>query len=45
MKVQTMNGWKLAPHCWKTYLANPIWFDRTPAWVSVSLFGFVLYFR
>lgn len=43
--IGTMNGWKEAPHCWKTHLTRPLVIDRTPAWVSVSVFGFVVFFE
>ncbi len=39
-----MNGWKQAPHCWKTFIALPIRIDRTPRWTSISLFGVVFFF-
>lgn len=40
----TMNGWKLAPHCWWRYLILPFRYERTPQWTSVGLFGFVVFF-
>ena len=39
----TMNGWKAAPHCWWRYLITPIDWQVTPAWTSISLFGFVVF--
>ncbi|GEM_PF-3245165 len=41
-----MNGWKLAPHCWRTFLLRPFRVDRAPPrWVCVSLCGFVFFFE
>lgn len=39
----TMNGWRLAPHCWRYFLTHPLRVERTPAWVSIGLFGFVVF--
>lgn len=39
----TMNGWKDAPHCWKRFLLLPINWDVTPAYTSISIFGFVIF--
>jgi len=39
-----MNGWKDAPQHWWRYLLLPFRWERTPAWVSVSMFGFVFFF-
>jgi hypothetical protein len=42
--VSVMNGWEDAPHCWRIYLTKPIRIDRTPCWISVSVFGFAFFF-
>lgn len=44
MSIDVMNGWKAAPHCWKTYLTRPIKFESTPIWFCVSFFGFAIFF-
>jgi hypothetical protein len=39
-----MNGWVEAPHCWKYHLfLKPFRFETNPAWSSVSIFGFVVF--
>jgi hypothetical protein len=38
-----MNGWKDAPHQWKNYFIKPIKYEKTPAWISLSIFGFVFF--
>jgi hypothetical protein len=40
-----MNGWKFAPHCWRTFLLRPIRVERTPFWWAVDLFGFAFFFE
>lgn len=46
LKRAVLNGWKVAPHCWKTYLLRPVIINRAPGqWVSVSVFGFVVFFE
>ena len=44
MKVETMNGWKESPENWKRFLLLPFGWERTPAFTSVSIFGFVIFF-
>jgi hypothetical protein len=41
-----MNGWKEAPHCWKTFLLRPVRVDRAPgSWISLSVVGLVWFFN
>jgi len=41
-----MNGWAIAPHCWRNYLfLKPIRFDRATEWHSISIFGFAVFFE
>lgn len=40
-----MNGWRDAPHHWWRYLLTPFSWEETPAWYSLSLFGFVFFFE
>lgn len=39
-----LNGWAEAPHCWKTFACRPFRVERTVAWTSVEVFGFVFFF-
>lgn len=43
-----MNGWKLAPHEWRTFLFKPIMINKLiengEGWFSVSVFGFIFFF-
>lgn len=39
--MYVMNGWKIAPHCWRGYWRFRI--DRMPAWTSYSFLGFVVF--
>lgn len=39
----TMNGWKLAPQHWWRYILLPLRIERCPAWISIGLFGFVVF--
>lgn len=41
--IGVMNGWTEAPHQRWRYILLPFGWQRTPAWVSVSLFGFVFF--
>lgn len=43
MKFEIVNGWKIAPHQWKRYLLKPLIIDKTPIYLSIDLFGFVLF--
>ena len=44
MKIELINGWKQAPHCWRRYIFKPLSFERTPGWFVVTIFGFVFFF-
>jgi hypothetical protein len=45
IKFSFMNGWKEAPHMWKYHLfLNAFNWERNPAWTSISIFGFVIFF-
>lgn len=44
MRIEIMNGWKEAPHCWKQFLANPIAWKKTIGWFEIEIFGFVVFF-
>ena len=39
-----LNGWAVAPHCWRQFLFHPVTVEQTPRWISVSIFGFVTFF-
>lgn len=41
--LHVMNGWREAPHHWWRYLLLPLRYERTPAWVSLGLFGFTFF--
>jgi len=43
--IGVLNGWREVPSCWWRYLLLPFGWDSTPAWFSVSVFGFVVFFR
>jgi hypothetical protein len=42
--IAFINGWIIAPHCWKQYLLKPIQIDQAKEWTAVSVFGFFMYF-
>ncbi len=44
MKFALMNGWKDAPHCRLRFILFPFGWNRTRAFTSVSVFGFVIFF-
>lgn len=41
--VVVMNGWKDAPHQWWRFLLLPFRWEKTPAWYSMSICGFVFF--
>lgn len=40
-----MNGWMLAPHCWRSFLARPVALDQGPGWISITVLGFVVFLK
>ena len=38
-----MNGWADCPQCWRHFLLRPVHIDRTPAWISIAVLGFVVF--
>jgi hypothetical protein len=44
-QIVVFNGWRLAPHCWRTFLLRPVRIEQVPGrWICVSVFGVAIFF-
>lgn len=43
--IGILNGWQVAPWCWRQFLLRPLRIEQTPAWTSVQILGVVLFFE
>lgn len=48
--IHIMNGWGLAPQCWRTHMLNPFHYRKIESknghvlWREIKIFGFVIFF-